>query len=199
MPTYVTDLIELGRLWLSKIHYCNFEDKKIERTEANKVAAEIKAGLERLDGITAITVRVSCFQAYELLVYVGGKAYRYDDFISVFDKDMEVTAWLLEFIRGDRAIDDFSGRKIYSNKKILVQAFVAIVFIAEYGRGYTISDDWLIKFLSNILNGTDHWTNLKSSYPPALKYAEDERKDYKPSSQEESEEEYEEDYEEDYL
>ncbi len=96
---------------------------------------------------------------------------------------MSTTKWIYDFVLGSRDIDDFKGYTFTDAKKKLVQSFVAIVFIAEYGRGYTNSQEVLTTYLGDVLNGRDRWSNLKSRFAPALTYREDENTPYiNPSS-----------------
>ncbi len=174
----VSDLISIGRTWCAEIRY-----RKPDRARkaANELAERINLYLQ--GNAPFLSVRVSPFQFYELLVYHTGKAYKYTAFTSCFDADMSTTRWIYDFVLGNRDINDFKGYTLTEAKKSLVQSFVTIVFIAEYGRGYTNSQDVLTAYLRDVLNGRDRWSNLKSRFAPALTYREDENTPYiEPSS-----------------
>lgn len=179
MPIDHNYLTSIGREWLSQIRY--IPDKKRGCAEANALAKRINDML-KADNASFIRVSVSRYQFYELLVSVDGTAYKYDAFISNFAGDKTVTSWILDFMQGNRAIGDFSGHTLTPKKQTMARAFVAIVCIAEYGRNYTNSTEVLIDYLTDILAGTDTWSNLKSRYSPALTYAQDIATDYEPSS-----------------
>ncbi len=171
----VSDLISIGRIWCAEIRYRKPDGA---RKAANELAERINLYLQ--GNAPFLSVRVSPFQFYELLVYHTEKAYKYTDFTSCFDADMSMstTRWIYEFVLGSRDIDDFKGYILTDANKKRVQSFVAIVFIAEYGRGYTNSQDVLTQYLRDVLNGRDRWSNLKSRFAPALTYREDENTPY---------------------
>jgi len=166
----VDELISIGRIWCAEIRY--------RKPDGARGAAKILADRINLylqGNAPFLSVRVSPFQYYELLVYHTGKAYKYTDFISNFSTVPTTTLWIYDFVQGNRSIDDFKGHSFTDNQKKLVQSFVAIVFIAEYGRGYTNSQDILKAYLWDVLNGRDYWSNLKGRFAPSLTYSEDEQ------------------------
>ncbi len=169
----VSDLISIGRTWCGEIRYRKPDGA---RKAANELAERINLYLQ--GNAPFLSVRVSPFQFYELLVYHTGKSYKYTAFTSCFDADKSTTRWIYDFVLGNRDINDFKGYTFTDAKKIYVQSFVAIVFIAEYGRGYTNSQDVLTAYLWDVLNGRDRWSNLKSRFAPALTYREDETTPY---------------------
>lgn len=164
----VDDLISIGRIWCGYIRY---RQPAGALTAARELADRINIYL--YDEAPNLKVRVSPFQFYELLVFHTGKPYAYSTFIREFEGDLQSTLWIIDFSFGRRSIDDFSGYLLSDNQKTLVQAFVAIVYIAEYGRGYTNSRDVMLDFLEDVANGDESWSNLESCYAPALTFKED--------------------------
>lgn len=175
------DFIEIGKLWYVEIY------KKQMCAALNKSALLFLKNLNEYfedKHVPELRFRRSFYRYAntDLLVYHKGKALTYTKMRDALAGDMEATKWILDFCDGNRDVTDFSGYAISAKNKDMAQAFVAIVFIAEYARGYTHALEYIYNFLIDVVKGKTRWLYLTDYFSPALTSRQDDQTEWEAQS-----------------
>ncbi|MHA3787022.1 eCIS core domain-containing protein [Flavobacterium hauense] len=154
-------LAQIGFKWFAKV----WMDKDSNPQEKQLIFAQV----EKETGFKMGTV----FQKYDPFIRGGGS---YVNLVKKLDKNHAKI--FLQFLNDEIDLDSLDGE---------LEKLAVIVCIAEVGRGYSFSvfGD-LRRYLQDIIDGKDKWSNVKERFAPSLTYKED-NKDFVPEEDEESE------------
>lgn len=174
----VKKLLFYGQRWFSSVKILKGGDV---RFVACSCINEITTELER-HGLDYITLRTSPFQPTELLVCLDGEALKYRTIVNAISNVPGTALWVARFLNSNIKIRNFTGFNFSRDIEKKLQCFVAIVSLAEVGRGYLNACKAVCDFAIEVYAGNHTWADIFDEIPFVTTYAQDEKTNWTPDS-----------------